>query len=63
MFILNHELTLSIRNLHGLGKLADRIIAEGQGLVTLNDFAWKAAEVTLLKLRNLTPRNKRSERA
>ena len=36
---------MSIKNLQGLGKLADEIIGEGLGVVTLDEFAWKAAEV------------------
>ena len=59
VFILNHELTLSIRNLHGLGRMADQIIAEGKGLVTLSDFIWKAEEVAQHIRRNSTLKNKR----
>ena len=53
---------MSIKNLQGLGKLADEIIGEGQGLVTLDDFAWKAAEVRENLGRNSTQRRKQLEK-
>jgi hypothetical protein len=45
VFILTHEVTISIKNVKGLGKLIDQIVTEGDDLVTLQEFVWKADKV------------------
>ena len=42
-----HELTVSIHNVKTLGRMIDEIVEQGEGMVTLNNFAWKAVEVLL----------------
>ena len=58
MFIVSHDVTISIRNLKGLGKMVDEIIREGEGLITLTNFAWKADDVSSVACRNSTQNEK-----
>lgn len=47
VFIVTHEVTVSIHNVKTLGRMVDEIVQQGEGMVTLNNFAWKAVEVSL----------------
>jgi hypothetical protein len=48
VFLLSQEVTVEIKYLDGLGQLADLILKESEGLVTVNEFAWKAHSVDIL---------------